>query len=104
MAAAGDAANMQMMYGNGTAPAGTPLYGAPDYAPPPTQQPHDSPPIAQGLFTPSPHHGGSPQVVYEVDVSTQTRIHIGLLWCILMRGSWSIYYLFSDLLTCNMNT
>lgn len=61
MAAAGDAANMQMMYGNGTANA--PLYGGAEY--PPTQQPHDSPPIAQGLFTPSPHHGGPPQVVYE---------------------------------------
>ncbi|KAL6728705.1 hypothetical protein Aduo_010448 [Ancylostoma duodenale] len=60
MAAAGDAANMQMMYTNG-APA-TPVYGGADYGPQPTQQPHDSPPIAQGLFTPSPqHHGGNPQ-------------------------------------------
>ncbi|EYB84245.1 hypothetical protein Y032_0320g2382 [Ancylostoma ceylanicum] len=60
MAAAGDAANMQMMYSNG-APA-TPVYGSTDYGPQPTQQPHDSPPIAQGLFTPSPqHHGGNPQ-------------------------------------------
>ncbi|ETN78066.1 hypothetical protein NECAME_10607 [Necator americanus] len=60
MAAAGDAANMQMMYSNG-APA-TPIYGGADYTPQPAQQPHDSPPIAQGLFTPSPHHhGGNPQ-------------------------------------------
>ncbi|KAK6740160.1 hypothetical protein RB195_008561 [Necator americanus] len=60
MAAAGDAANMQMMYSNG-APA-APIYGGADYTPQPAQQPHDSPPIAQGLFTPSPHHhGGNPQ-------------------------------------------
>uniref|UniRef100_A0A7I5E8V6 RRM domain-containing protein n=1 Tax=Haemonchus contortus TaxID=6289 RepID=A0A7I5E8V6_HAECO len=66
MAAAGDAANMQMMYGNGAPPGATPLYGATEYTPPPNQQhPHDSPPIAQGLFTPSPHHGSTPQVVYE---------------------------------------
>lgn len=65
MAAAGDATNMQMMYGNGGAPATTPLYGGTEYTPVPAQQPHDSPPIAQGLFTPSPHHGGCPQVVYE---------------------------------------
>ncbi|WKX98755.1 hypothetical protein Q1695_013997 [Nippostrongylus brasiliensis] len=65
MAAAGDAANMQMMYGNGSAPATTPLYGGTEYTPVPAQQPHDSPPIAQGLFTPSPHHGGCAQVVYE---------------------------------------
>ncbi|KAK6024017.1 hypothetical protein OSTOST_10180 [Ostertagia ostertagi] len=71
MAAAGDAANMQMMYGNGAPPAATPLYGGAEYTPPPTQQPpHDSPPIAQGLFTPSPHHGGTPQVVYEAYVYT----------------------------------
>nr|CDJ85041.1 Protein Y41C4A.12, isoform b [Haemonchus contortus] len=62
MAAAGDAANMQMMYGNGAPPGATPLYGATEYTPPPNQQhPHDSPPIAQGLFTPSPHHGSTPQ-------------------------------------------
>ncbi|WKX98756.1 hypothetical protein Q1695_013997 [Nippostrongylus brasiliensis] len=61
MAAAGDAANMQMMYGNGSAPATTPLYGGTEYTPVPAQQPHDSPPIAQGLFTPSPHHGGCAQ-------------------------------------------
>ncbi|KAK5985129.1 RRM domain-containing protein [Trichostrongylus colubriformis] len=66
MAAAGDAANMQMMYGNGAPPAAAPVYGAAEYTSPPTQQlPHDSPPIAQGIFTPSPHHGGTPQVVYE---------------------------------------
>lgn len=61
MAAAGDATNMQMMYGNGGAPATTPVYGGAEYTPLPAQQPHDSPPIAQGLFTPSPHHGGCPQ-------------------------------------------
>ncbi|WKX98757.1 hypothetical protein Q1695_013997 [Nippostrongylus brasiliensis] len=71
MAAAGDAANMQMMYGNGSAPATTPLYGGTEYTPVPAQQPHDSPPIAQGLFTPSPHHGGCAQVVYEEN-STDT--------------------------------
>ncbi|KHJ83915.1 hypothetical protein OESDEN_16378 [Oesophagostomum dentatum] len=61
MAAAGDAANMQMMYNNGT--PGTPIYGGAEYSnQQPTQQPHDSPPIAQGLFTPSPqHHGTNPQ-------------------------------------------
>ncbi|KJH52883.1 hypothetical protein DICVIV_00929 [Dictyocaulus viviparus] len=68
MTGAGDATTMQLVYGNGS-PAATSLYGGTDYTPPPTVQPHDSPPIAQGLFTPSPRHGVTPQMVYEDSAS-----------------------------------
>lgn len=67
MTAAGDAANVQVAYSNGSATAATtPLYGSTDYTPPPTaHHSQESPPFAQGLFTPSPRHGIAPQVVYE---------------------------------------